>query len=196
MEKEDLKGIEIILIGGSAGSLEVIFKLVSALGDHCSIPVVLIIHRLKTSDGGLSKILSQKTKLSVREPFDKEVIRPGTIYLAPPDYHLLIETDRTFSLDFSEKVNFSRPSIDPTFETAAECFKATAVAILLSGASADGVEGLKAIKKAGGTVVIQDPDSAQTPYMPEQALEVLRPDHILSGDQIAELVSRISCGHH
>jgi two-component system chemotaxis response regulator CheB len=194
MEKEEVASRKIIVIGGSAGSLDIIFKLVTELGTVCKVPVVIVVHRLKSSGSGLKQLISQKTPLTVIEPNDKEKIREGCIYIAPADYHLLIERNRSFSLDYSEKVNFSRPSINPTFETAAEAYGIQATAILLSGANSDGVDGLLAIKKAGGKIIIQDPKTAQTPFMPEQALEAIPGADILSPSQIIDFVKKQSCG--
>jgi two-component system, chemotaxis family, protein-glutamate methylesterase/glutaminase len=193
MEKEEMRNERIIVIGGSAGSLNIIFRLVQELGNGCYTPVVIVVHRLKTSGEGLKQLISQKTPLKVVEPYDKEKIAPGTIYIAPADYHLLIEKNKIFSLDYSERINFSRPSINPTFETAAETYGSDTIAILLSGANSDGVDGLRAIQKAGGVVVIQDPETAQTPYMPEQGLEAVPGAKVLSPSGIIDFVKINSC---
>ena len=116
-------------------------------------------------------MFSSRTKLKVKEVEDKDYILPGHVYIAPPDYHLLLEDENTFSLDASEKIYFSRPSIDVTFESVAEVFGAAVIGILLSGANADGAIGLSKIQQAGGFTIVQDPESAEVDYMPRQAID-------------------------
>nr|WP_315824569.1 chemotaxis protein CheB [Paraflavitalea speifideiaquila] len=116
---------------------------------------------------------------------------PHTIYIAPTDYHLLLEKDRSFSLDVSEKVNYSRPSIDTTFESAAEVYGPSLLGILLSGANADGVEGMKRIKSLGGTCLVQDPETADVDYMPRKALQQVKVDIILPAHEIADYINSL-----
>jgi two-component system chemotaxis response regulator CheB len=164
MEEAELMICEALIIGGSAGSLDVLLKVLPALREDLSFPIIIVVHRKHSSDSLLEGLLSGRTKLIVKEADEKEEIKAGYIYIAPTDYHLLVENDRTFSLDFSEKVNYSRPSIDVTFEAAAAVYKDKLVCMLLSGSNADGVNGLKAVKGFGGIAAIQDPISAQVPY--------------------------------
>src|SRR5690606_15964808 len=117
----------------------------------------------------LAELFSNKTSIPVKEIDEKEQIKRGMIYIAPPDYHTLIEKDKTFSLDFSEKVNYSRPGIDVTFQTAAEAYGQGAAAILLSGANADGTSGLDTIKAFGGITIVQSPQTAEVDFMPSYA---------------------------
>jgi two-component system chemotaxis response regulator CheB len=149
-------------------------------------------HRGTEPDPLLQFILSSKTSLSVKEAEEKEKIQPGIIYIAPGDYHLLIEKDHTFSLDFSEKVNFSRPSIDVTFSIAAEAYGATLACLLLSGANADGTEGLVIAKAAGGIAAVQDPATASVPFMPQHAISKMQPDYILPAGEIASFINNLS----
>lgn len=188
MAKRKVK-CELLLIGGSAGSLEVLLHVLPRLKTPLPFPVVIVVHRKYSEVSTLTTLLSSKTTLSVKEPEDKEEIVPGMVYLAPPDYHLLIEDSKVFSLDYSEKVNYSRPSIDVTFETAAEVYGRYAVAVLLSGANADGVEGLAAIKRNNGYVIVQSPETAQTSYMPEQALKSNHYDSVIDTDKMAEFIN-------
>jgi two-component system chemotaxis response regulator CheB len=185
------KDCDIIVIGGSAGSLEVILKMLPKLKHPLKFAIVIVLHRKKTSDTTLLNLLTSKTHLPVREVEDKDTITAGTIFIAPPDYHLLAENNYTFSLDYSEKINFSRPSIDPTFETIADVFRKKAFAILLSGANADGVTGLKAIKNKGGVVIAQSPETAEVPYMPEQAILNVDVNYVLTVDQIIEFINAL-----
>jgi two-component system, chemotaxis family, protein-glutamate methylesterase/glutaminase len=182
---------EFLLIGGSAGSLEVLFRLLPLLRADLPFPMALVLHRRNSADSSLSGLLGSKTLNPTQEVEDKDAITPGTIYLAPADYHLLIEHDRTFSLDYSEKINFSRPSIDVTFESAAEVYGRGLVAILLSGANEDGTNGLMAVKRAGGTVVVQNPDTAQMPFMPHYALTHLPIDYIFDTIQMASFINSL-----
>jgi two-component system chemotaxis response regulator CheB len=115
------------------------------------------------------------------------VLSPGVIYLAPADYHVLIERDHTITLDDSEKINFSRPSIDVTFESAAEIYGSSLLCMLLSGANADGVSGLQAARKKGAYIIVQDPATAEVSYMPRQAVENVSVDLLLNEKNLTEL---------
>lgn len=172
------------IIGGSAGSLDVLLKVLPVVDTEIAFPIIIVIHRKHGSDSLLTELLSSRTMLPVKEVDEKERILPGTIYIAPSDYHLLIELDHTFSLDCSEKVNYSRPSIDVTFQSAAEVYKQNLVCLLLSGSNSDGVNGLKSVKSWGGTVLIQDPETAQVSYMPAQAKIHVDIDQILNIEEI------------
>jgi len=180
------------IIGGSAGSLEVLLKVLPVINPAVSFPIVIIIHRKHGTDSLLPDLLSSRTKLKVKEVDEKESLKAGTIYIAPSDYHLLVEQDRTFSLDYSEKVNYSRPSIDVTFQTAAEVYQDKLVCMLLSGSNADGVNGLKSVKEWGGVAVIQNPITAQVAYMPTQAQLNVDIDHVLSIEEMGEFINLLS----
>ncbi|SKC97178.1 two-component system, chemotaxis family, response regulator CheB [Chitinophaga ginsengisegetis] len=160
----------ILVIGGSAGSMTVLTKLISELPAIFPMPVVIVIHRLKNVQSELGTLLSVRQKIT--EPDDKELLLPGHIYLAPQNYHLLIEADGTISLDYSELVNFSRPAIDMSFESAASAFGSAAVGILLSGANKDGAAGLCHIAASGGAAIVQDPRTAGFSTMPQAALDL------------------------
>ena len=172
MEKENVNSpARCIVIGGSAGSLELLFKFLPEMnipGDTC---VVLVLHRKNTSHSNLAELLQDKTNYPVLEIEDKEALTTGVLYICPADYHLLMENDFTFSLDFSERIDFNRPSIDLCFQQIAHVFKENAIAILLSGANADGREGCLEIQKFGGITIAQDPQEAKVPYMPQQAID-------------------------
>jgi two-component system chemotaxis response regulator CheB len=182
---------EVLLIGGSAGSLEVLFKLLPQLRPGLPFPIIVVLHRRNYAESSLSELLSTKTTAVTREVEDKDVITPGHAYLAPADYHLLIEKDHSFSLDDSEKINFSRPSIDVTFESAAEIYGPGIVALLLSGANEDGTHGLFVIKKAGGKTVAQDPQSAQMPFMPHYAIVHGAVDHVFDPQQMVHFINNL-----
>lgn len=177
---------KVILIGGSAGSLEIILNIISILPATGPFIYIIITHRKSSSDSIFENLLASRTTLPVKEVEDKEALRPRTIYIAPADYHLLIEDKNTFSLDASEKVQFSRPSIDVSFESAAEVFGSSVTAILLSGANSDGAKGLKKIEISGGVAIVQDPSTADVSYMPEQALKLLDRPAVVSGNLIPQ----------
>jgi two-component system chemotaxis response regulator CheB len=178
------------MVGGSAGSLEVITKMLGEL-INTRLAMVLIIHRRGSVHSSLADVLNLKTAMVVKEAEEKEIIRPGFVYIAPADYHLLIERDGSFSLDYSEKINFSRPSIDVSFECAADVFGSRVIGILLSGGNADGVVGLKSIRRAGGKCVVQDPGSALVSYMPMHAIAELKPDKTLNSTEMADYLNGI-----
>lgn len=191
MEENQIKPTGLVVIGGSAGSLSVILSFLPRLDPLLDFPIVIVIHRKKTLDNSLSDLLSQKTLIPVKEIEEKDPILPGNIYIAPPDYHLLIEEEKIFSLDYSEKINFSRPGIDATFQTAAQVYKDKLVGILLSGANADGTEGLMSIRDVGGITAVQDPATAEVPFMPRNALEKLSIDYLLSIEGIAAFINSL-----
>ena len=136
---------ELMVVGGSAGSLEALLQFLPHLKQEKNLAIVLIMHR-RGGESLLTQLLQEKTTWQVKEAEEKEPVLPGTIYIAPADYHLLIEKDRTFSLDYSEKVHYSRPAIDVTFEAAADVYGPAVIGFLLSGANQDGTEGLQKIK--------------------------------------------------
>jgi two-component system, chemotaxis family, protein-glutamate methylesterase/glutaminase len=192
MEKDTLKGKPILLIGGSAGSLEVLIKTLPLLRPVCSFSIIIVVHRKNTDDSLLEDLLAAKTVLPVGESEDKAPLLPGYIYIAPADYHVLFEHNGEMALDVSEKVNYSRPSIDVSFQSAAETYGSGVTAILLSGANADGTDGLSAVQHAGGTIVVQQPDTAEMPYMPQYALNHLVPDALITPGNLADYINQLS----
>ncbi|WP_225874832.1 chemotaxis protein CheB [Pedobacter hiemivivus] len=180
------------IIGGSAGSLEVLLKVLPNVRTDIPFPIIIVIHRKHGVDSLLPALLSTRTELKVKEVDEKEEIMAGTVYIAPSDYHLLIEQNETFSLDYSEKINYSRPAIDATFQTAAEAYKTKLACLLLSGSNSDGVNGLKYVKSWGGTTLIQDPDSAQVAYMPAQAQLNVAIDQVLTIEDMAAFINLLS----
>lgn len=181
--------IELLIIGGSAGSLEVILKAFPDLPQTLPFAIIIVLHRKQNTDTALVDLLADRTKLPVIEANEKDPLKKGTIYIAPADYHLLIENDRTLSLDYSEKVNFSRPCIDVTFQTAAEAYQSSLAVLLLSGASADGVEGMELVKTFQGIIAVQDPKSAEVSYMPQKALDKMSVDYIVKNDKISDFIT-------
>nr|WP_295873534.1 chemotaxis protein CheB [uncultured Chitinophaga sp.] len=182
----------VVLIGGSAGGLQAILTLLPGLSSRLNAAVIIVLHRQNSADSVLAELLAAKTTLPVHEAEEKEPLLPGVIYIAPGDYHLLVETDHTLSLDYSEKIHFSRPSIDVTFSAAADVFGADTLAILLSGANSDGVEGLAEVHEAGGLTIVQDPETATVDFMPRHALQAVPVDHVLAADVMASFINNFA----
>lgn len=181
----------LVLIGGSAGSLHVIMEMLKKIDFSLNFPVVIVVHRKSYSTSVLPVLLQQFTEIEVIEIEDKTDLLPNKIYIAPADYHLLFEDTKSVSLDSSEKMNYSRPSIDVTFRSAAEIFGLNLAAVLLSGANSDGVEGLKYVKINGGRVWIQNPETAEVDYMPRMALGQVEYDLVFNPDELAELLRNL-----
>lgn len=184
---------ELVVIGGSAGSFSVLMQIINLIPGEFSLPIVIVIHRQRNVVSEFTKILSQtfKSKKFI-EPDDKEPIRESVIYVAPQNYHLLIENDRTFSLDYSEAIKFSRPSIDVSFESAARVYKKQLAAILLSGANNDGTAGLKSVVQNGGICIAQNPDTCEFPAMPGFAISSVPGISILDPSEIADYIIKVA----
>ncbi len=182
----------VVVIGGSAGSIPVVTKILSALPEYYPLSVILCLHRRKEINVGLEEPLKKATRLHIREPDDKDRIRAGTVYLAPANYHLLVESSRTFALSIEKEVNYSRPSIDITFETAAHIYGKKMIGIILSGANQDGARGLRAAKIRQGYTIVQDPEEAAVRTMPEKAMELIQPDAVLTTQGIIEFLLKQS----
>lgn len=185
------KGCRLLVIGGSAGSLEVLLQVLPQLRRDLPFPVVVVMHRKNSPESTLEELLNSKTALDVKEAGDKEALHNGVVYIAPADYHLLVEKNGMLSLDASEKINYCRPAIDITFETAADSFGEKLVCLLLSGANADGAAGLRNAAAAGATVYVQDPASADVPYMPQAGLAAVKAARILSIAQLPAVINAL-----
>ena len=183
---------ELVIIGGSSGGIEALLKMIPELSPGFRIPIVIIMHQSRSSRSSLAEVLQSRTKLIVREPEDKEKILPGHIYVSPPDYHLLIEEDRTFSYSFSELVNYSRPSIDVLFECAADVYRERLVGILITGSNHDGAAGMKRIKDMGGLTIVEDPATADSPTMPQAALKLSKIDLVLPIKETAKKLNSLA----
>ena len=174
-----------IVIGTSAGGVEALSVLLPSLPVGLRAAVLVVLHLRRERPSLLVDIFTPKCRLPVREAEDKEPIEPGVVYFAPPDYHLLVDSGPRVALSADEPVNFSRPSIDVLFESAADIYGARLIGIILTGASHDGALGLEAVRRAGGVTIVQEPESAQVPTMAESALKRGPVDHVLSLEQIA-----------
>ncbi|NLR82641.1 chemotaxis protein CheB [Chitinophaga eiseniae] len=181
----------LIVIGGSAGGLQPVLHLLPGLNASINAAIIIVLHRPSHYESLLTDLLLTRTVLLVKEAPEKEPLLPGVVYIAPADYHLLIEKDHTLSLDASEKVNFSRPSIDVTFSSAALAYRNNMAAILLSGANNDGIEGLMDVHEAGGTTAVQDPATAEVDYMPRHAMEQAPVDIVLQPSEMAAFINEM-----
>lgn len=192
MEENALKKeCKLLLIGGSAGSLEVLMTILPKLNPIHNFAIAIILHRKGGEDSTLEDLIRIRTAIPLNMVEDKVVLKCGHIFVAPSDYHLLFEKNLQLSLDVSEKVNYSRPSIDVSFESAAASFGDKCIAILLSGANADGTNGLKAIQREGGIVILQNPENAIMPYMPQTALSSISPSHVFEVSEILDYINSI-----
>ncbi len=180
-----------IVIGGSAGSFQVVTRILNNLSPTISVPVFLSLHRLKHVRSGFLEALMMKSKIPIVEPCDKEQIKPGRAYLAPANYHMYIELGNRIALSTEDPVHHSRPSIDLSFCTAANVYREKLIGIVLSGANQDGALGLKKVKEAGGLTIVQDPKDCQVSTMTEASLNLIKVDYVFSTDKIAEFVSKI-----
>lgn len=183
---------KVVIIGGSAGSLNALMHILPELIKLNNFALVIVLHRKSTDDQTLEDLITLKSNIKVKPVEDKVPLLPGFIYIAPSNYHLLFEKDGILALDTSEKINYSRPSIDVSFESAAEIYGSSLIGILLSGSNTDGTAGLIAIKEAGGTIAVQNPLSAEMPFMPNNAILYSDPDFILNIQEILHFIASIN----
>lgn len=181
-----------IVIGTSAGGMAALARLLTPLPVDFSLPVIVVQHLHPTQDVFMVDCFNKKCSLIVKEANEKEAIQPNNIYIAPPNYHLLIERDKTFSLSTDRKINYSRPSINVLFESAVDVYCPGLAGIILTGANDDGAMGLKMIKENRGLTIVQDPDTAECPLMPIAAIDMVKVDHILPLEEITGLLIKIS----
>jgi len=181
-----------VVIGGSAGSFQGITQILSALPADFALPIIMCLHRLKHVRNGFVEALAIKSIKPVEEPFDKEQIKKGKVYLAPANYHMSVELGNYFSLSTEEMFNNSRPAIDITLDTAAYNYKDKLIGILLSGANRDGALGMKRIKDRGGMTIIQDPAECMIDTMPVAAKNLTEIDHTLSVKEIIGLLIELN----
>lgn len=179
---------EAIVIGVSAGGLTALTRILGVLPANYHVPIVVVQHRSRDERTLLEEILQTKCKINIRQAEEKEPILSGAVYFAPPDYHLLIEENKTFSLTYDQPENYSRPSIDVLFETAAIVFGSKLAGIILTGANADGSSGIKMISRNGGTTIAQDPATAEYPEMPQSAIKTGYIQKIMDLDAIGKFL--------
>ena len=180
-----------VVIGGSAGALNVLREILRALERPARAPVVVVLHVPPRAPDTFAELLSRECALAVKQAEDKEPLEAGTVYLAPPGYHLLIESHGAFALSIDPPVHFSRPSIDVLFESAADAYGRQLLAILLSGASSDGAAGLQEVHAAGGLTAVQAPGSAESNTMPAAALSLFEPTFIWTPEDLRRELPRM-----
>ena len=176
---------DVVVIGASWGALKALRKILSGLPSTFQLPLILVPHRGRDSEHLLAHLLEDCSDMPVSEVEDKDTIEPGHVYLAPSNYHLLVE-DGHFSLSTDEAVRFSRPSIDVTFESVADEYGPRSVGVMLTGANEDGSRGLRRIADRGGLAIVQDPATAESPLMPASALKAVPEALMLPLDGIAD----------
>jgi two-component system, chemotaxis family, protein-glutamate methylesterase/glutaminase len=184
--------IDAVVIGASAGGVQALSEILPALPASFRPALLIVLHLPRERPSLLVRIYEKRCALPVREADDKEPVEPGTVYFAPPDYHMLVEKSRQIALSTDEPVHFSRPSIDVLFESAADVYGDRLLGIILTGANADGAAGLHAIHLAGGVTVVQQPDSAMVPLMIVSALQRNPADFVLPLAAIAELLKGLA----
>jgi len=184
-------GYRAIVIGSSTGGMEALRIILEVLPKDFPVPILVAQHISPHSDNYLAKFLDDACKVSVREAEEKEKAIPGHVYLAPPNYHLLVEKDGFISLSVEARVSYARPSIDVLFESAAEAYNRGLIGIVLTGANSDGSKGLKRIKECLGLTIVQDPNTAQAEAMPRAAIGATNIDHITPLTEIGQLLNKI-----
>ncbi len=188
-------GYKAVVVGGSAGSTVVMEEILSQLGRDFPVPILVVQHLHESDDGGFAEHLDRTCQLRVIVPCDKQPVEKGCVYVAPANYHMMPERNGTIALSVDEKVNWSRPSIDVTFDSAAHAYGNGLVAVIVSGANKDGAEGMKTVKSCGGIAIVQSPDTAESQVMPQAAIEAVNPDYILKPADIAKIVTQLVAPH-
>jgi two-component system chemotaxis response regulator CheB len=192
-DRSSLAGkVDAIVIGASAGGIDALSALLPALPVDMQEPVFVVLHLPRDRPSLLVEIFQPKCALPIREADDKEPVEAGTVYFAPPDYHLLVDVGPQLALSADEAVHYSRPSIDVLFESAADCYGARLLGIVLTGANEDGAAGAAAVQRAGGITLVQQPETAQVPLMPASALRRAAPTHILTLPEMARLLQTLT----
>lgn len=184
---------EAVVMGGSAGALVVVGELLAALPRDSQVPVIVVVHLAPGRPSLLPQLFASRCALPVREPDDKQPIGPG-VWIAPPDYHLLVESQRCFALSIDAPIKFSRPSIDVLFESAARTYGTGLLAVVLTGANDDGAQGASAVRKHGGLLAVQDPQTAESPAMPKAAMRAAKPQVVAAIPELASLLIAASGG--
>jgi two-component system chemotaxis response regulator CheB len=180
-----------VIIGGSAGSFQVITRILNSVPKDFPLPLLLCLHRLKHIRSGFVEALSLKSNIPIEEPYDKETLKPGKAYLAPANYHMYVELSNRIALSTEETVNHSRPSIDLSFITAANAYREKLIGIILSGANKDGALGLKKVHENGGIAIVQDPNECEVKTMTQSALQLTKVDFVYSTDQIISYLKKL-----
>jgi len=183
--------VRAVVVGASAGGIEALSLVLRAVPASFPAAIIIVQHLGRGRLSVLAEIFAAKCALPLSEAFDKQPIESGQVYLAPPDYHVLVDRGPQLSLSIDPPVHYSRPSIDVLFESAAEVYRTQLMGVVLTGANADGAEGLEAIRRNGGITVVQDPETALYPTMPTAALALGAPNYVLSLEALCELIHKV-----
>lgn len=187
---------EAIVIGVSLGGMNAMKIMFSLLPKGFKTPIIIVQHISAHSDSQWIQLLNDTYSIDIKEADEKEKIENGNVYFAPPNYHLIIEKNKTFSLTIDERVNYARPSIDVLFESTADAYKNKLIGIILTGSNSDGTNGIKRIQECGGLAIVQDPKTAEVAYMPTSAIAAIQPDYILSLEDIIKLLIKLDKQKH
>jgi two-component system, chemotaxis family, protein-glutamate methylesterase/glutaminase len=193
--REPALAFDVLALGASWGGVEVLSSLVAQLPEEWHLPVVIVQHQHPYSGNALQRILSRRTTLPVIDVEDKDKLLPAHVYIAPANYHLLMEQDGSFSLSLEAPVNFSRPSIDVTFSSLSRAYQQRCIGVVLTGANDDGAQGIRDIKAGGGYTIAQQPESAEAPVMPAAAIATGAVDAILTPQEIVPALLRLLDGN-
>lgn len=184
--------VDAVVIGASAGGVEALGQILPAFSASLNVPVVVVLHLPQQRPSLLVEVFTPKCRCAVVEAQDKDPLKAGTVYFAPPDYHLLVDQGPQLALSADPEVNFSRPSIDVLFESAADVFGERLAAVVLSGANDDGADGVRAVRRVGGLVIVQQPDTAMARAMVDAAIAAAHPDAVLTVAEIAASLSTLN----
>lgn len=179
MQKSNGRRFKAVVIGVSTGGVSALKLVLGALPADFPIPVLVVTHITPDSDDGLAVLLDTRCAIRIKEADEQEAMAPGSVYLAPANYHLMVERDGNLALSIDPPVNFARPSVDVLFESAAEVYGPELIGVILTGAGFDGSRGLLKIKNSGGLTIVQNPADAEMDSMPACALQLLKADHVL-----------------
>ena len=183
----------LVVVGVSTGGVQALKLVLGHLPRDFPLPILIVQHIKPDAGSGLAKLLDELCPIKVKEAEEEERLAPGCAYLAPANYHLLVERDETLSLSGEPLVNFARPSVDVLFESAAESFDSAVIGVILTGAGYDGGKGLASIKGKGGVAIVQDPADAEASSMPKHALSLISADHVVTLRQLPGLLLQL-CG--
>lgn len=181
-----------VVIGASAGGMDALSKVIPKLPKKFPVPVLIVQHISPLSDNYIAKYLNKLSAVNVIEAEEKTTPKAGSVYIAPPNYHLLVERNKTISLTIGERVSFARPSIDVLFQTAAEAYGKWIIGVILTGANHDGASGMEYIQRMGGLTAVQDPETAEVDIMPRSVLDKITPSKILPLEEIPLWLSRVT----
>lgn len=188
MSRQGAHSFQVIAIGVSTGGVTALRKLLGELPSNFAVPLLIVQHISPEAGDGLARLLDEQCAIHIKEADEGEKICPGTAYIAPPNYHLLVSAGGELNLSIDPPVSYARPSVDVLFESAAKAFGATAIGIILTGANHDGSQGLKCIHQAGGVSIVQDPADAEAAEMPKAAIAAAQVDHVIPLSEIAPLL--------